>query len=136
MVALACEPYAPLFAPSRLEEGSTHSYTVDTLTKLREKLAPETTLLFLIGSDAFEQIETWHRWQDVLKLAEFVVVERPGHESWIPNGAIVHRLDELSLPISSSGIRDKLAANKPTPELPPEVRSYIDKRGLYGAVIV
>ena len=136
MVALACEPYAPLFAPSRLEEGSTHSYTVETLSKLRNTLAPEITILFLIGSDAFEQIETWHRWQDVLKLAEFIVVERPGHESKIPTGAIVHRLDGLSLPISSSSIRDQLAAGEATPELPAEVRSYIDKRGLYGAVIV
>ena len=34
---------------------------------------------FIIGADAFAEITTWHRWQDLVRLTEFIVVTRPGH---------------------------------------------------------
>ena len=35
-------------------------------------------IFFITGADAFAEIETWHRYPDVLDLANFVVVSRPG----------------------------------------------------------
>src|SRR5437764_1028064 len=67
MVQLACNGY-PHFSVSRIEEGTERSYTVDTLERFRKRLGPEDELYFLIGSDAFSEIKTWKRWQDVLKL--------------------------------------------------------------------
>ncbi len=132
MVELACAPY-PAFSASRLEESEQPSYTVDTLERFRKELGPQDRVFFLIGSDAFSELETWKRWQDVVTLTEFLVVSRPGVRYHVPAGAKLHRLDGLALPVSSSTIRERLAAGEPTPELPAEVRDYIEDRGLYGA---
>jgi nicotinate-nucleotide adenylyltransferase len=131
MVELACEPY-PGFQVSRLEESAERSYTVDTLRRFRKQLSPADELFFLIGSDAFEDLDTWNEWREVVVLTEFIVVSRPGAEYKIPQNARVHRLNGLALPVSSSTIRARLAAGEPTPELPAAVRDFIEQRGLYG----
>ena len=124
MVELACAA-DPRFIASRLEEGDGKSYSVDTIEKVGGNP------FFIIGADAFADIESWHRWRDVVRLAEFIVVTRPGHEYRVPNAAKVHRLDTLALPVSSSEIRRKLAAGQIPPELPPHVGEYIARQGLY-----
>jgi nicotinate-nucleotide adenylyltransferase len=132
MVELACEGRSS-FEPSRLEEGEGTSYSIDTIDRLKPALEPGDKLFFLIGSDAFDEIESWHRWQDLVREVEFIVVSRPGAEFRIPTGACVHRLDGLALQVSSTDIRDRLARGEPTPELPAAVRTYIDNHGLYEA---
>lgn len=132
MAEIACQPY-PQFTVSRMEEGQNQSYTVETLRRFRKEMDESDRLFFLIGSDAFDEIDSWYESERVIELTEFIVVERPGRQYRIPEHAVVHRLDGLALPISSSGIRERLASGEPTPELPAEVRNYIDERGLYGA---
>jgi nicotinate-nucleotide adenylyltransferase len=58
------------------------SYTADTLTRFRERsgLSPA-QIFFITGADAFAEIETWYRYPEVLDLAHFVVVSRPGFAS-------------------------------------------------------
>ena len=130
MVQLACRPY-PAFEASRLEEGEERSYTVDTLERFRPRLQPGDELLFLIGADAFDELKTWKRWQDVVKSTRFIVVSRPGRTYEIPQGASVLRLDDLCLPVASTTIRARLQSGQPTPELPASVRQFIDSHGLY-----
>jgi nicotinate-nucleotide adenylyltransferase len=132
MVQIACE-CDPRFEASRLEEGAERSYTIETVRRVRKQMGAEEKLFFLIGGDAFDELETWKDWQDLIKLTDFIVVARPGREYRVPEGARVHRLDNLLLPVSSSEIRARLAAGKATPELPAAVRRFIEKRGLYGA---
>jgi nicotinate-nucleotide adenylyltransferase len=119
------------FEPSRLEEGARRSFSIDTIEKLRPALRPDDELFFLIGADAFAEIRTWHRWQDVIGQVEFIVASRPGHEYDIPPGARVNRLETLALPVSSSEIRRRLAAGETPAELPPPVLGYIRGHGLY-----
>ena len=130
MAALACHPY-PAFEVSRLEEGKGRSYTVDTVRRFRQNVPADTQLFFLIGADAFDEIESWHCWAELIQLIEFIVVTRPGGSYRVPPGAKVQPLDGLQLDVSSSDIRRRLAAGEPTPELPGEVRAWIDRRGLY-----
>ena len=132
MVEIACQPYEG-FEASRLEEGEQRSYTVDTIRKFRSGMAAHADyeLFFLIGADAFDELETWKGWQDLLGLTEFIVVARPESEYRVPEGARVHRLDGIALPVSSSTIRARLAAGKATPELPGLVRAFIELHGLY-----
>ena len=130
MVEIACRPY-PRYEASRLEAGDHRSYTVDTIRRFRRETKTDFDLFFLIGADAFDELETWKGWQQLLTLTEFIVVARPESEYRVPTGARVHRLDGLALPVSSSTIRARLAAGKPTPELPAEVRAFIEKHGLY-----
>ena len=53
------------------------SYTVDTLTSLREELGDH-PLCLLLGSDAFNGFLNWHRPMDILKQAHLMVMARPG----------------------------------------------------------
>lgn len=132
MVEIALAPY-PSFVTSRIEATGETNYTVDTVERFRKDLPPEDQLFFLIGADAFNEIQSWHRWQDLVQSIQFIVVSRPGEQFTEPPGAVVHRLEGLDLPISSSDIRQRLAAGESVPEVPVEVREYIVQRGLYGA---
>jgi len=127
MVELACEE-DPRFVLSLLEAGERKSYSVESLETVRAKGEEP---YFIIGADAFAEITTWHRWQDLLKLTEFIVVTRPGHDYLAPPGARVNRLNTVALPVSSSEIRRRLAAGEIPRELPPDVAQYIVDRGLY-----
>ena len=127
MVELACQG-DPRLVMSRLESGQAKSYSIDTIERVR---ATGEDPYFIIGADAFAEITSWHRWQDLVRLTDFIVVTRPGHRYASPAGARVHRLDTLALPVSSSEIRRQLAAGNIPAELPPEVAQYIVQKGLY-----
>ena len=88
-------------------------------------------LFFLIGADAFAEIQTWRRWPDVIRAVEFIVVSRPGHRYAVPEGARVYRLESVDLPVSSSEIRRRLACGDDRVEVPAAVLAYIRARGLY-----
>jgi nicotinate-nucleotide adenylyltransferase len=127
MTELACQADSR-FVASRLEAGERKSYSIETIEKVR---AQGEEPYFIIGADAFAEITTWHRWQELLRLTDFIVVTRPGHLYTAPPGALVHRLDTVALPVSSSDIRRRLAAGEVPPDLPRTVADYIVQQGLY-----
>jgi nicotinate-nucleotide adenylyltransferase len=130
MVELACEG-EPRFEASRLEEGQQRSYSIGTIERLRTALDAADELFFLIGADAFAEIESWYRWRDVVREVRFIVAARPGHPYRIPAGARVQRLEGLALTVSSSEIRARLARGESPAELPPAVLEYARAHGLY-----
>ncbi len=133
MVELACAGETR-FEVSRLEQN-TASYSIDTITALRAQLGPDDRLFFLIGADAFAEIETWRRWRDVVNSVNFIVASRPGHNYRIPEGASIERIETVDLPYSSSAIRRALAAGERPPEVPDRVLEYIYQHGLYGVPV-
>ena len=60
------------------------SYMVDTLASLREDLGQKTPLCLIVGADAFRELHTWSRWQDLTKVAHIVVMQRPGASQALP----------------------------------------------------
>ena len=130
MLQLACAG-EPGFEVSRIEQTAEArpSYSIDTIEKVRASGIME--LSFLIGADAFAEITTWHRWQDVVSLVEFIVVTRPGAVYQIPPQATVHELGGLQIPVSSSEIRQRLAAGDRDVPVPPAVQRYIHEHALY-----
>jgi len=130
MVELACQG-EPRFAVSRLEEGTVRSYSIDTIEAVRAGLRPRDELFFLIGADAFAEICTWHRWQDVARGVRFLVAGRPGHRYTVPPGVRAEPMAGLELAVSSSEIRRSLAGGGNPPEVPPSVLEYTKSRGLY-----
>ena len=130
MVELACQG-EPLFEASRLEAGAQNSYSIETIERVRATLGKNQDLFFLIGSDAFAEIRTWHRWQEVIRSVEFIVVSRPGCTYEVPDGARVDRVDNVNLPVSSSEIREKLATGDEDVDVPQPVLQYIREHGLY-----
>jgi len=68
----------PLFSVDELElNRGGASYTIDTLISLRESLGKDSSLCLMMGSDAFIQLNTWNRWQELLDYAHIVLVQRP-----------------------------------------------------------
>ena len=130
MAELACSE-EPRFEVSRIEQD-TASYSIETLTKIRGQLGARDELFFLIGADAFAEIETWRRWREVVGAVTFIVATRPGHVYRMPEGASVERLETLDLPYSSSAIRRALARGERPQEVPEPVLAYIIEHGLYG----
>lgn len=129
MVELACAGDRYL-APSRIEEKRERSYSVLTIEELR-RTYPHDDWFFLIGADAFAEIETWFRWRDVVLMVEFIVVSRPGFVYDIPEGCRVRRLDTLALSASSSAIRAQIRSGMSPIEVPAPVLGYIRDHRLY-----
>ena len=129
MVEFACAADAR-FEASRIEDRPGRSYSFDTVVRVREQ-CDSATLFFLIGADAFAEIRSWHRWQELLGLVEFIVVSRPRRAFDVPEGARVHRLDTLELPVSSSAIRASLGRGEFDVPVPDAVREYIRDHRLY-----
>lgn len=117
------------FEVSRIEADSARSYSIQTIQKLLALgFRP---LSFLIGADAFAEIRTWHRWQEVVASVEFIVVARPGALWEIPPGAVVHVLTGVDSPVSSSAVRAQLMTAAKDVPVPEPVMRYIRERGLY-----
>ena len=62
------------------------TYTYDTLVELRRERGPDAVLVFLLGSDAFGRIDTWHRWTELFDLAHFAVAIRADDAQWFAKG--------------------------------------------------
>jgi len=135
MVELACQPHSQL-AACGIENREGKSYTIQTLEQLCIEYGGSTQFFFLIGADAFAEVLTWYRVEEVFAMTEFIVAARPGFEYSIPKGTRVHALDTLAFRESSSEIRAMLAAGFNPDGLPEAVRSYIDEQGLYRTVKV
>jgi nicotinate-nucleotide adenylyltransferase len=66
------------FTASDLEVLRTgKSYTIETLVELRKQM-PESDFYFILGLDAFLEINTWHRWEELFSQTNFIVTTRPG----------------------------------------------------------
>ncbi len=53
------------------------SYTINTMEVLIKQY-PEVNFTFLIGSDQAEQLDKWHRFDELLKMVEFKIISRDG----------------------------------------------------------
>lgn len=127
----------PRFSVSRVDiDRGGPTYTIDTLKDLREEFADE-ELYFITGADALASIMSWHDWEEMFQLAEFVGVTRPGYElreDMLPP-AIQERVHLVEIPamaISSTDCRARAAAGRPVWYLVPDgVVQYIAKKSLY-----
>ncbi|MBQ3302089.1 MAG: nicotinate-nucleotide adenylyltransferase [Coriobacteriales bacterium] len=118
-------------------EGVT--YSVDTLEEL-SRLHPNDSFFFILASDAATQLHRWYRVERLAQLCDFIVVSRPGYpfdEALIHNLGLVPGLryvllDGLSYDVSSTGLREALAAGESVEDwLDPAVAEYIRSHGLY-----
>ncbi|BHH83204.1 nicotinate (nicotinamide) nucleotide adenylyltransferase [Desulforhopalus sp. 52FAK] len=128
------------------------SYTVDTLLQLKQQYPIETTMLFIIGFDAFLELMSWKSYRKVLSLVEMAVVPRYGY----PEHRLHSFLEQLGFtgdahlwqgpkgckPITilkdrpedvcSSNVRKVVGKGEGTQHLlPPDVAQYIEENSLY-----
>ncbi len=107
------------------------SYMADTLEILRD--LTHASWFLIVGSDAAAGLDTWHRPDDVARLATTVVVDRGGREGGRPPAGWDHEVVEVpALEISSSDIRRRVAAGEPIRGLVPQIiADRIEMQGLY-----
>lgn len=138
-------------------EGPT--YTADTLDRLHATGVDASQIFFITGADAFADIATWKRYPDVLDLANFVVVARPGHHidalaAKLPSLAgrmrpvpaagtaaandgrtVIYLLHAPTPDVSSTVVRDRLRRGDAiTGLVPPLVETHIHQHQLYSSV--
>ncbi|HEY3487728.1 MAG TPA: nicotinate-nucleotide adenylyltransferase [Gammaproteobacteria bacterium] len=78
MLQLALQEYPQFTVDDREIRRRGRSYTVDTLSELRQEF-PDAVLCLLLGLDALEGFKQWHRWRQILKMAHLLVSPRPGY---------------------------------------------------------
>jgi nicotinate-nucleotide adenylyltransferase len=109
------------------------SYTVETLRYLQGE-HPDAALTLLIGADNARDFGTWHRPEEIVRMASVAVWERPGSElpREILPGIPFERIDAPLIEISSTEIRERVASGRSIRYLTPEpVVEYIYQHGLY-----
>ena len=107
---------------------------MDTAEELLARSGARPRELFLVvGADLVGELRTWHRSEDLAGLVTLAVVSRPGAPATVvPPGWRAVRVDGPQVDVSSSEVRDRLAAGEPVDELvPPEVIRCIRRRGMY-----
>lgn len=148
MVALATAPFARFHASTIELDSLERRYTFETLQTL-STLYPGADLLFVLGADMYEEIDSWKEYRRLFEIAHLVVINRPG-STLRKDLAPFHTLTEdaaapafganrpvfflpfVDQPISSSRIRDDWNENPEVRDwLPLSVRSYIEKHKLY-----
>lgn len=98
------------------------TYAIDTVKELA-KSGDE--LFWIIGSDAYEKIDKWHRADELREQVSFIVIDRPGDGG--------KGLDIGALDISATNIRSRIKSRsgEEANGTSPSVRKYITERNLY-----
>ena len=160
MLNLALNPYTNFFTDDREIKKNQNdlkpSYTIETLQSLIIEKKEDQAFCFLIGSDAFLKLESWHLWNELFNYCHILIVERRESpiivdqltsalkKEW--GERITQNIEDLRgssyglimtkkfeyIDISSSQIRDAIYSNKNlTNLLPAAVADYINLHGLY-----
>ena len=153
MLKRALQSAPELVLDTRELERDEPSYSVVTLGNLRLEIG-DNPLIFLMGTDAFDKLDSWHRWRELLDLTNILVVGRPssqlpeqGEVARLYQSRKVSRAEELAhfssgrigycempqLDISSTAIREQIKSGfSPRFLLPDVILDYIQQHGLYG----
>jgi nicotinate-nucleotide adenylyltransferase len=86
MLKLATARDARFGVDGRELEREGNTYTYDTLAEFRKERGPDTSLVFLTGTDTFAKLDTWHRWLELFDLAHFGVAIRADDAEWNSKG--------------------------------------------------
>ena len=142
MLNLALEKFSTLEIDSREILRGGGSYMIDTLHELKQIYRDEPICL-IIGMDSFLKIKTWKDWQEFSKLVHLVILERQGFNIIDSSLNSFHNTKEVNqlrlesngllyfsncpkINISSSDIRDRIAANQNLDDLlPKSVINYL-----------
>lgn len=131
----------PLFAVSDLElSRGGASFTVDTLETLTAQ-QPEADWFLITGADMFLTLGSWWRFADIAKMATLCAAPRDAGSAarlrayaaeLEGQGARCVIADLPLMPVSSTGLRERIAAGEDTAGwLPAPVAAYIAREGLY-----
>jgi nicotinate-nucleotide adenylyltransferase len=154
MVALAVAG-RPGWRASDVElRSSPPSYTAATLTSFHQRGYHPYELFFVVGADAFVDIQAWKGFPQLLDHAHFVVISRPGTpvtglperlpalaprmSEWpatdpeLRGAPLIILIDAPTADVSSTAVRERRAAGGSVAGLvDPRVQQHIEQHGLY-----
>jgi nicotinate-nucleotide adenylyltransferase len=132
------------------------SFTSRTLELFQARGYLPSELFFVIGADAFAEIETWRDYPDILHAAHYAVVSRPGFsvndlprrlprladrmartpfDEVPPIDPLIILLDAATADVSSTAIRKRLGDGASIAGLvPTNVQQHIERHGLYSSM--
>lgn len=131
------------------------SYTIDTITSLKNSLGEDNEYFWVVGYDSFSLMRQWKEYPKLFSMMHFIVIVPPGIDFplGILPGTLIskyQRSEEANcfankqgfkiffescspFKIHSSEIRERLKSDTPiTKMVPAPVLDYILKYGLYG----
>lgn len=136
-------------------ERGTPTYTIDTLRSVRAELGPDASIVFLMGSDQLQQLDSWREWRQLFDLAHIGVAARPefsmadaalpaavAEELTMRRGSLAqlrntpsgraYLAETLDVDISATQIRAALQrGEKANSLISPVVLDYIQQHNLY-----
>lgn len=142
-LAVAGDPYFEVCDVEVRKKGP--SYTVDTLSALRERLGPGSELYFILGEDALRDLPNWKEPRRLTELAWLAAARRGGGrpgsrelvseelERAVPGiGKRVVPIDMPVIDVSATRLRERARSGASLRYLvPPAVEEYIRRHGLY-----
>ena len=131
------------------------TYTIDTLRQVRAELGPDASIVFLMGADQLQQLDSWREWRTLFDYAHIGVGARPGFtlaQAALP-GAVAEEIETrqgsleqlrttpsgrvflaeaLAVDVSATQIRAALQRGESANSLiSPVVLDYIQQHNLY-----
>ncbi len=151
MVSSAFQDIDKVVIDDREIKKNDPSYAISTLKELLEE-NEDNSLVWIMGSDAFSEIDSWYQWQDFVEMVNIIVMVRPNHEISMDSEAFnimstrqtidkeslhtgrgkIYLLKIRPIEITSTEIRNKIIEGKDVSEfLLEEVNELISKGNLY-----
>ena len=93
------------------------SYAIDTVEAVAQSY-PDDLIVLIVGQDAADKLDQWHRIEELRTMVEFVVISRPGYEG---NG-----IEIGALLVAATTIREGLSA-----DVSSSVAAFIRENNLY-----
>ena len=94
------------------------SYTIDTVEAVAQTY-PHDEIILIVGTDAYEKLDQWHRVDELMKMVTLEVIQRPGYI-----GDLARDIDAID--VSATQVR-----LHQSDQLSPSVANYIKENNLY-----
>lgn len=120
------------FAASNIEFSLPKpSYTIDTLTYLKEKY-PKNSFSIIMGSDSFNNLSKWKNHTQIIDNHRVIIYPRPGFDADISKTPNAQTVEAPFLDISSTIVRQHIKAGKTIRYMvTEEARKEIEENGYY-----
>tara|TARA_Y100000590_G_scaffold223407_1_gene252714 strand:+ start:9468 stop:10130 length:663 start_codon:yes stop_codon:yes gene_type:complete len=153
MVSMAFNSLDNIVVDDREIKRRGPSYAIDTAKEVINLYDSCSSICWIMGTDAFSSIDSWHRWEEFLDLVNIIVMSRP--DKTIDKNTISYKIlkerqidnkeDFISskkgkvlsikvrpVKVSSSKIRHNIFSGKPVDEMIfQEVAGFIERTKLY-----
>ena len=93
------------------------SYAIDTVEAVAQNF-PDDTIVLVVGQDAAEKLNQWHRIDELREMVEFLIIARPGYTG--------DGVDIGALQVAATTIRQGLSA-----DVSSSVAAFIRENNLY-----